>query len=195
MNGKRRETIDQKLADSFKKLAAHQAIDRITIKQITDEAGVIRPTFYNHFEDKYHLLAWILQHDLVEPVIPLMQKEQFREAMLRIFEKMQADRAFYMHAAKMEGQNSFREMIQEGLEESLRQVFEADLAGKQPDNPWLTPKHLAEFYAQGETYILLTWIESGMEIAPEKLMEVYDYVISRSLKEVLNNICNNSAGA
>ena len=51
--------IDQLLADSFKELAQAIPIEKITIKQITDKAGVIRPTFYNHFQDKYELLEWI----------------------------------------------------------------------------------------------------------------------------------------
>ena len=40
-----RETIDTLLAESFKELACQQAIEKITIKAITDKAGVIRPTF------------------------------------------------------------------------------------------------------------------------------------------------------
>ena len=48
--------IDVLLAKSFKELVAKTPIEKITIKQITDKAGVIRPTFYNHFQDKYELL-------------------------------------------------------------------------------------------------------------------------------------------
>ena len=50
--------IDQLLADSFRELACQGPIEKITIKEITDRAGVIRPTFYNHFQDKYELLEW-----------------------------------------------------------------------------------------------------------------------------------------
>ena len=43
--------VDQMLAESFKNLALRMPIDKITIRQITDGAGVIRPTFYNHFQE------------------------------------------------------------------------------------------------------------------------------------------------
>ena len=48
-----RNNVDRLLAESFKELACTTPIDKITIKEITDKAGVIRPTFYNHFQDKY----------------------------------------------------------------------------------------------------------------------------------------------
>ena len=54
MQGK--NDVDILLAKSFKELAVHCPIEKITIKEITDGAGVIRPTFYNHFQDKYELL-------------------------------------------------------------------------------------------------------------------------------------------
>ena len=47
-----RNAIEVKLAASLKSLAVRHPFEKITIKQITDGAGVIRVTFYNHFQDK-----------------------------------------------------------------------------------------------------------------------------------------------
>ena len=49
MTGQGKSAIDTLLAESFKELAKKHPIEKITIKEITDLAGVIRPTFYNHF--------------------------------------------------------------------------------------------------------------------------------------------------
>ena len=56
MTGQGKQAIDLALAESFKELASRHPIEKITIKDITDKAGVIRPTFYNHFQDKYSLV-------------------------------------------------------------------------------------------------------------------------------------------
>ena len=77
--------VDRKLADSLKKLAASHPIEKITIKDITDEAGVIRPTFYNHFQDKYELLEWIIGVDLLQPIFPLLQNGMTTAAMVLLF--------------------------------------------------------------------------------------------------------------
>ena len=60
-------TTDRLLADSFKELAQIKPVEKITIKEITDKAGVIRPTFYNHFQDKYELLEWIIREEILAP--------------------------------------------------------------------------------------------------------------------------------
>ena len=48
-----KKDVEQALADSLKELVQKMPFEKITIKKITDGAGVIRVTFYNHFQDKY----------------------------------------------------------------------------------------------------------------------------------------------
>ena len=70
MSGQNRTNIDRLLAENFKELACQRPIEKITIKEITDRAGVIRPTFYNHFQDKYELLEWIIMEEVLTPIKP-----------------------------------------------------------------------------------------------------------------------------
>ena len=161
---KSRKSVDDLLAQSFKELVCQQPIEKITIKQITDRAGVIRPTFYNHFEDKYNLLEWIMIKDIVTPVQPLLSNGMINEAMILIFHNMRKEKDFYMHASKLEGQNSFRGMIERGIQLVLGSMIVDQMGTKKPINRWLTPEHLAEYYSQSITYVLMTWIQGGMEM-------------------------------
>ena len=68
MTNQGKNAVDTLLAESFKELTLKQPIEKITIKEITDKAGVIRPTFYNHFQDKYELLEWIIMSQIIEPI-------------------------------------------------------------------------------------------------------------------------------
>ena len=185
---KSRKSVDDLLVQSFKELACQQPIEKITIKQITDRAGVIRPTFYNHFEDKYNLLEWIMIKDIVTPVQPLLSNGMINEAMILIFHSMRKEKDFYMHASKLEGQNSFRGMIERGIQLVLGSMIVDQMGTKKPINRWLTPEHLAEYYSQSITYVLMTWIQGGMEMPPEELAQVYDFIISRSLSDVLEDM-------
>ena len=51
------------LAESLVVLMQEKPFEKITIKQICDRTGVIRATFYNHFEDNCAGLC--LRHDAV----------------------------------------------------------------------------------------------------------------------------------
>lgn len=74
------------MAESFKELAKKHPIEKITIKEITDLAGVIRPTFYNHFQDKYELLEWIITTDLLDPIEPLIQNGMISEGLVLLLQ-------------------------------------------------------------------------------------------------------------
>ena len=52
------------LGEKFKELVAKKGFEKLTIKMITDAAGVIRPTFYNYFQDKYEVMEWLLWEDV-----------------------------------------------------------------------------------------------------------------------------------
>ena len=87
MTGQGKSAIDTLLAESFKELAKKHPIEKITIKEITDLAGVIRPTFYNHFQDKYELVEWIITTDLLDPIEPLIQNGMISEGLVLLFTK------------------------------------------------------------------------------------------------------------
>ena len=45
----RKDLTKSLIAESFKELMMKYPFEKITIKMITDHCGIIRPTFYNHF--------------------------------------------------------------------------------------------------------------------------------------------------
>lgn len=99
--------IDQLLAKSLKEIAVRRPVEKITIKEITDKAGVIRPTFYNHFQDKFELIEWIIRTELLEPVEPLIRNDMIIEAMVLLFTNIEKDKAFYSQLVKMEDWSNF----------------------------------------------------------------------------------------
>ena len=62
-----KELTKRLIANSFKELMLQIPFEKITIKMITDHASVIRPTFYNHFHDKYELVEWIVNDEIIDP--------------------------------------------------------------------------------------------------------------------------------
>lgn len=188
MTGKGKSAIDTLLAESFKELALKQPIEKITIKEITDKAGVIRPTFYNHFQDKYELLEWIISTELLEPVEPLIQNGMINEALILLFTSIEREKEFYMKASHLEGQNSFNSIAQICVERVLLSVIENTTDGKKQKYAWLTPKRIAEYYAQSMCYVVITWIQSGMTISAKELAETYKYIINRSMEDILKEM-------
>lgn len=51
------------LAAAMKKMLAVKPVDKITVKDLVEECGVNRQTFYYHFDDVYDLLEWVFEQD------------------------------------------------------------------------------------------------------------------------------------
>ncbi len=178
--------VDELLAGSFKELACQQPIEKITIKEITDKAGVIRPTFYNHFQDKYELLEWIIMREVLDPVQPLMEAGMVDEALALIFTAIQKEKTFYIRASRLEGQNSFESTVRGCIRKLLLNFMRDHEVFQAPKNSWITPEHIAEYYAQSMCYVVITWIRSGMPVSPKEMVMVYDYIIRHSMQDVLD---------
>ena len=180
--------VDRKLADSLKKLAASHPIEKITIKDITDEAGVIRPTFYNHFQDKYELLEWIIGVDLLQPIFPLLQHGMTTAAMVLLFSNIERERDFYTRVVKLEGPVTFHDIAQRGVKKLLLELIEERMTGKTPKHEWLTPDVVAAYYAQSMCFITESWVRQGMPYGPQEMAEAYQYMITRSMEDIINEL-------
>lgn len=55
----RTERTKQKLKASFWELYSHKPIEKITVKEVTEAAGVYRSTFYTYYSDVYAVLEEI----------------------------------------------------------------------------------------------------------------------------------------
>ena len=62
----KRKTAKEILAESFQELAEKKSIDKITVKDITDNCGYSPATFYRQFRDKYDLIAWQYSRNIEE---------------------------------------------------------------------------------------------------------------------------------
>ena len=52
------EKMKYRLARSMKECMKTMSVDNITVKQITENCGVTRQTFYRNFMDKFDLINW-----------------------------------------------------------------------------------------------------------------------------------------
>ena len=50
-------------AQSLKKLSNKKSFKKISVKDIVNDCGLSKTSFYNHFRDKYDLIAWIYSTD------------------------------------------------------------------------------------------------------------------------------------
>ena len=181
--------VEKALAASLKKLAVREPFEKITIKEITDGADVIRVTFYNHFQDKYELLEWIIRTEIFSPVRILLKNQMYKEAVVLIFTNVLKDKEFYQHVSKMEGQNSLGEIANKTLYNFFLHFFIEEAGeGKSAKHPWITPEYVARYYAQTMCYVVMEWIHEDMKATPEQMAQIYEYIAKHSMWDVVDEL-------
>ena len=146
---------------------------------------MIRPTFYNHFQDKYELLEWIIRTEILDPILPLFQGGFIREGFTLAFQNVEKDKEFYKKACKMEGQNSFRDISEQCIKELLCQFIKEQVGENAKLHNWMPSEYLAEYYAQSMSYVLQRWLESDLVLPASEVAKLYYYILNNSMEEIL----------
>ena len=184
---KRRELTKTLLAESFKELLLKRSFDKITIKMITDAAGVIRPTFYNYFQDKYEVMEWLLETEIFCPVREMIGNGMEREAIYLILKKMEKDREYYQKAFEVTGQNGFEEILTRNVREMLEHLLEKHkLKIKQ-----YSGQEGVEIFLEYHTMVVVNglklWLQNkNVKLTADEAMDFYVFLISQAILDLLD---------
>ncbi len=176
------------LANGLKNLMRQRSFEKITIQQIADEAGFIRSTFYNHFRDKYEVIEWIFTEEVLRQGEHFFSQGQYRQGIRKMLEAMEADKAFYVSAAKIEGQNSFRSFMFRSFCSLLKDILQSRATQPSKLQHLFQIEVLAEYYANAETFVMMKWLENGMTYSVDDMEQAQWFLISVSFEDVVKEI-------
>ena len=183
-----RKDTKQIIADTFKELMCKSPIEKITVKEISERAGVIRPTFYNNFRDKYEVLEYIIRTELLEPIKPLLFNNMIPAASMLLLSNLQNDLEFYKRAINIEGQNSFMDIATGEVTKLLLETLEHLHPKHNFRYSWLSREMLAEYYAHSMCYVAINWMKRDFAVSPEELTEIYSYITKHSIIDIFDDI-------
>ena len=181
---KKSESTDVALAESLKSLMMHVPFEKITIRDITDEASVIRTTFYNHFQDKYDLLDWIFYEYYIKPSNQLMENNMLLEAFRLMIRNMEKDREFFLKAVRSD-ENSLYDVMFRSYRDTVQKILHSMGIDLQQVNPLFTEKLVAEYYANSITFIVTKWIEMEMTIPSDDVVDVFQKLTLSVIQQFL----------
>jgi len=104
------------LATALRELMEEVPFDKIQITHICDRCDMNRKSFYYHFKDKYDLLNWIFDTEIISFAQRYFISQKVKERIEEIRDVCNyfyENRNFYRKALKVEGQNSFSEHFRE----------------------------------------------------------------------------------
>lgn len=180
---KKIELTKDLLCESFIELMEKHPFDKITIRMITDGAGVIRPTFYNYYQDKIELLQYIMEDRLFSSMRILVETGMGKEAFKMLFLKIEDNSKFYRNAFKIKEYDYFKEVFVDNLKQLILLFFDKMNTHDTKD---MSIDRVSKYYALGITTIIHDWmINTEYELSGEELFKSYEFVITNSIIDII----------
>lgn len=159
------ETTKYRLAVAMAQCMKTKAVDRITVREITDACGVTRQTFYRNFLDKYDLINWYFGKLLEESFAHMGSGKTIYEGLCRKFTYIQAERLFFRAAFASDDHNSLKEHDFV----SILAFYTDKIVQKTGRAPIGQEAFQLEMYCRGSIAMTVKWVLGGMQEPPEWL--------------------------
>ena len=164
------------LEASLKNLLLKKPLNKITINDIAEDCGINRMTFYYHFQDVYDLLEWMLEQHRTNLEPQVSDRNAWRTAVANLLDFCLENQAMI--------QNLFRSISRDSLDRYTYSILLkslTDYTRNQATQYSLSEKQykaLLQFTAHGLQGLLLTWIDGGMRVPRDELIETVDTIFS-----------------
>ncbi|MBP1039763.1 dihydroxyacetone kinase transcriptional activator DhaS [Vagococcus sp. BWB3-3] len=173
------------IAYSLKKLMEDVPFQKITIRQIMEQAEIRRQTFYDHFQDKYELLAWIYRQDISENISDFLDYEEWHKVIFRILDYFYHQQVFYCNALQVSEQNSFDHYFLEHTQGLLKTIIK-DVAVKQTfPVPVKNLDFSAELLSHAFVGVTKEWLMNGCQQPVKDLAKDTAQVLEKAISGII----------
>ena len=180
----KRKTAKELLAESFVEVAQTKKIDKITVKDITENCGYSSATFYRQFKDKYDLIAWSYTQDLRSIVDKLEYTESsWKQVLTEVAKYFDKQRDYLSNLLlHTNGYDSFVNNMAQIHYERLRFL----ILKVAPDNKLdeMTDMYIRE-YCYGTVHLSCEWILGKYKVSLDELTQVYINSLPKPLEKYI----------
>ena len=177
------QLTEKAIEKSFVKLLKEVPFDKITVKDIVEDCGINRNTFYYHYEDIFDLLHRVFEKRVAEVLAEGVAQNDWQESFLRC--------TLYALENRKEIYHIYNSIDRRQLEHFLYQVAgdimlsyvraQAERIKAPADDIVM----IADFYKCALVGIVLEWLDDGMKLEPEEFIRRIGYLQEDSIARML----------
>jgi len=176
----------ESLANAFRKMLSVKPIDKITVKDLVEECGVNRQTFYYHFNDIYDLMEWVFEVD-AEQVLPteidIAVAANWRKCVLSYFEYLYKNKDMVINIYNSQSRSYMLRFYIDKLRTCVHGFAVIVSAGKTID--WADLEFVVDFYVYGIVGIISMWLDNNVDYYDETEVERFMTMLDNSVEQML----------
>ena len=171
------------IAESLIKLLNERPLDKITIKDIVEDCGINRNTFYYHFEDIPSLVKQILNAEAEKVLLKQEAVVSWEEGFIEGAQFALQNKKVVYHIYNSVRREEVEKYLYHVAGDVMRQYVESAAAGSRAKEE--DKKLIADFYKSALVGMTLDWLNSGMKYAPEPLIRRLGVMLKGNIEEAL----------
>ena len=172
------------LEQSLKNLLLKKPLTKITVRDIAEDCGINRMTFYYHFKDIYDLVEWSCLEDAKRALDEKKTYETWQQGFLQIFEAVLENKPFILNVYRCVHREQVEKYLQPLVDRLLIGVIEEESKGMtiRDEDKWF----IAQIYAYVFIGIMLDWIKDDMQKEPKEIVERLAKMMKGSMAAALS---------
>lgn len=169
------------LAASLKNVMKQKPFSKITVKEIVEDCGVNRNTFYYHFDDIYALLRWMFKEEAIEVVKHFDLLVDYEDAIRFIMDYVDENDYIISCAYDSIGQDEMKRFFRSDFISIISELINrADEKSTKPLDPDFK-EFLAEFYTEALAGMLVDWAKNRHIKDKEKIIKYLTAIMETCL--------------
>ncbi len=177
-------TTKEILAESFRELAEKKNVDKITIREITSNCGMVPATFYRHFQNKYDMIVSnysAQMHQIMEQAIG--EKQSWNELQMSFIRFYADNKSLFINILRnISGYDLFNHDM---LNVSVQMIhyYLREVEGIDSVDPDLDM--YIHIHSNCSAMIICEWLLGVINVEPEKLVEILNNSMNRPLADLI----------
>ena len=175
----------QKIAQALRQLMLERPLKKITVQDLMERTQMKRQTFYYHFQDRYELLDYLLNMELVSNFVEDFSYSNMEDKFYEVFNTIYNDRKFYQNAVNINMSDVYKYFAKLSTKELLA-LINTTLEKNQINDNDCDAISIAEFFGFGLGGMIISWIERGMKETPKDMAKNVTGFVNKFSKLITN---------
>ncbi len=173
------------LSQALKNLMTLLPFEKITINEVTKEAGVSRNTFYYHFSDINELLEWTFDNEVVKGLESYEAIDTWKDGLMIVLNYTEENRKFCL--------NTFHSINRDRLEIFLFNItyhMLISIIEQTYDEKILNQnlkREIADFYGRAIVAQVIHWLTTRLEEPKEQVITRIESVTKGIIELIITN--------
>ncbi len=161
----------KEIKSSMLRLLQSKSLDNIKVKDIIDDIGISRNTFYYHYHDIYDVLKDIFDDTMTEFNKPKPENFDWETAFHKMSEDALIKKNIITNIFKSKYSDNIKSYVTNVVGDVVYKRIKSELISKKQKIDEGDLKIITTFYKHAVTGTFFEWVYNGMPVPPKEFME------------------------